>query len=70
MFIMELLGKHEALTSGEITKEFLTRKGLNPDDKTLFRRQQQQVFTTFNQIKQRGAVTHERRTREGMVWRL
>ncbi len=43
MFIMELLGKRGPLTSGDIAKEFLTRKGLNPDDKTLFRRQQEGI---------------------------
>jgi len=37
---MELLGKHEALTSGDIAKEFLVRKGRNQDSKTLFRHQQ------------------------------
>ena len=70
MFIRELLGTHEATTSGEIAKEFLTRKGLNPDDPTLFRRQQQAVSTTLSQMKQRGIVAHEGRTREGKVWRL
>ena len=70
LFIMELLGKRGPLTSGDIAKEFLTRKGLNPDDKTLFRHQQQAVSTTLNQMKQRGIVAHEGRTRDGMVWRL
>ena len=70
LFIMELLGKRGPLTSGDIAKEFLTRKGLNPDDKTLFRRQQQAVSTTLNQMKQRGIVQHEGRTRDGKVWRL
>ena len=70
LFIMELLGKRGPLTSGDIAIEFLTRKGLNPDDKTLFRRQQQAVSTTLNQMKQRGIVAHEGRTREGKVWRI
>ena len=70
MFIMELLSTHDAFTSGEIAKEFLTRKGLNPDDPTLFRRQQQAVSTTLQQMKQRGVVAHQGRTRVGMVWRV
>ena len=67
LFIMELLGP---LTSGDIAREFLTRKGLNPDDPTLFRRQQQAVSTTLNQMKHRGVVAHEGRGREGRVWHL
>jgi hypothetical protein len=70
LFIMELLGKHGPLTSGDIAKEFLKRKGLNPEDPTLFRRQQQAVSTTLNQMKHRGVVKHEGRTREGMVWKI
>lgn len=71
MFIMELLGKRGPLTSGDIAREFLKRKNLNPDDPTLFRRQQQAVSITLNQMKHRGVVKHEGRRREGgKVWRV
>ncbi|HUS54095.1 MAG TPA: hypothetical protein VMY41_08835 [Thermohalobaculum sp.] len=70
LFIMELLGKRGPLKSGDIAKEFLTRKGLNPDDPTLFRRQQQAVSTTLNQMKHRGVVAQAGRGRDGRVWQL